>query len=648
MKLWELSGSKLAIAGILAFIMLSGLILIRVGVFSIDESTILLGFDGLSKSGKLKIFNDFESFQVPELNAYKGVVNGDELYVSYPPLYFYLLLPIYVALGPLGLILTNLISAAIAVLVFSRLMADITGNESLALKAALLLVFTTFFFEYSLAIWPHMFAIMLTLVAVYLFRTGIAGEGSKEYMFLYSGIFLGFATGIRSASLIFLVLMVFLIIWEKKYSLKRLGLIVLGSYAPIGLISFINFYRFNTINPIANDIASKFKLASVNRLVPVIVILSSIYFIFVHWFIKSKPFKDKSYKKGRKQTKKYILYLLLASGGLIILAMVIFKFDYFYQYGRNFIGYFFNSYFLPKLPYEGATFTEPGVISYLGVIKKAVLQSCPFMILMFAAPYILGKFSELKRFDKRLISIFCFGIPLFYAFFNFHGGMGFNSRYYLELLPWGIIVTVLWIERTRITSQLVEVFVFTIVFFALVLSFMQDSTLISKLIVIVVPSIVAILLLAHVVLGAIFPKIQYYNTIVSFLIVISLSIGFSFEYFKDLPTVLSRRSDNFYKAKIVEKTLPDRAFLFVFWGFKDPMAAVKLKKQIIVADYNLSPGGNPFPFIEKALTSGIPVYLYGEGIHPELMEVLKVEYNVNDISKELIPIYQITRKGRMF
>lgn len=650
MKFLELSGNKLTVAGILAFILLSGLVLIRVGVFSIDESTMLLGFDGLSKSGKLKIFNDYESFKVPELNAYKGVVNGDELYVSYAPLYFYLLLPIYVAFGPFGLIIINLMAAAISVFIFYRLTVDITGNESIAVKTILLFVFTTFFFEYTIAIWPHMLTMMLILLTVYLFRMGITGAGAKDFMFFYAGLFLGVAAGIRSSSMIILFLLIFLVFWEKNDCLKRIGLMILGIYPPLGFISFINHRRFNTINPVANNIGSNFDIQGVNIIVPVMVIFLSIYMIFLHYFL-SKYFKrDNSASKGKIKTERLqkISVGILSAGGLVIILAVIFHFREFYGYGKNFLGYLFNSYFVPKLPYEGAVYIEPGLLTYLGVIKKAVLQSCPFLILIFTAPYILGKTEGILRSDKRLVSLFCFGIPLFYSLFNFHGGMGFNGRYFLELLPWGTLIAVLWIERSKITSQLIEVFVFSIVLFALVLSFTQDSSLVSKIIIVIVPSILAFSLLLSVGLSISFPRIKLYNAIISFIIVISLSIGFSFEYFKDLPAVLSKRTENVFKANVIEKILPERAFLFIYWGFKDPVASVKLKKQIIVADYNLSPHGNPFPFLEKALSSNIPVYLYGEGVHPELMEILKMEYNLSDVSKEIIPIYHITRKSRVF
>jgi hypothetical protein len=648
MKFWELSGNKLAFSGVLAFILLSGMILVRVGIFSIDESTILLGFDGLSKSGKLKIFNDYETYKVPELNSFKGIVNEDELFVKYPPLYFYLALPIFVAFGPFGLILINLIAAIISLIIFFRLATDITGSESLSLKAVLLLVFTTFFFEYSIAIWPHMLAMMLTLVAIYLFRTGITGEGLKEYMFFYSGLFLGVALGVRSSSLIVIVLLVFLMIWEKHGFFRRFGLLMLGIYPPLGFISFINYYRFNSINPFANDVASRFDFQSVNYLVPIIVILTCLFAIYLHYYLISLKNRELTENKDKERRKKYFFIAFIAISSILILLPILFYFKYFSEYVRNFLAYVMNSYFVPRFPFEGATFVEPGIITYGGIIKKALLQSCPFLILIFTAPYILGKYSEFKRTDKRLISLFCFGIPLFYSFFNFHGGMGFNSRYFLELLPWGVLIVVLWLEKIKIGGQFVEVFVFMVVLFALIFSFTQDLSLASMLIVAFLPSLLALLLIINIILNLVFSRFMFFKTIFSFLIVISLALGFSLAYFKDLPSVLSRRSENIFKAKIVEKTVPERAFLFVYWGYKDSMAMVKLKKPIIVADYNLSPRGNPFPFLEKALSSGIPVYLYGEGIHPELMEVFKVEFDVNDVSSEIIPVYQIKRRGKVF
>jgi len=648
MKFWELSGNRLAFSGVLAFILLSGMILVRVGIFSIDESTILLGFDGLSKSGKLKIFNDYETYKVPELNSFKGIVNEDELFVKYPPLYFYLALPIFLALGPIGLILINLIVAIISLIIFFRLATDITGSESLSLKAVLLLVFTTFFFEYSIAIWPHMLAMMLTLVAIYLFRTGIMGEGLKEYMFFYSGLFLGVALGVRSSSLIIIALLVFLMIWEKRAFLRRIGLLILGIYPPLGFISFINYYRFNSINPFGSNVASGFDFLNVNYLVPIVVIFACIFAIYIHFYLTTQKSGElpESNSKGRR--KKFFFIAFIAICALFIMLPLLFYFKYFSEYARNFFAYVLNSYFVPKLPFEGATFVEPGIITYGGIIKKALLQSCPFLILIFTAPYILGKYSEFKRTDKRLISLFCIGIPLFYSFFNFHGGMGFNSRYFLELLPWAVLIVVLWLEKIKIGGQYVEVFVFMVVLFALIFSFTKDLSLASMLIVVFLPSLLALLLIVSIILGVAFPKSMFYKTIFSFLIVISLALSFSLAYFKDLPSVLSRRSENIFKAKIVEKTVPERAFLFVYWGYKDFMAMVKLKKPIIVADYNLSPHGNPFPFLEKALSSGIPVYLYGEGIHPELMEVLKVEFDVNDVSSEIIPVYQIKRKSKAF
>ncbi len=639
MKKLKTAKNDIFLPGILVFIVFMGVILGRPAVFSVDEAQIILGMEGLSSSGDLVIHNEYKTLQSRELNPYKAHIRDDKLFVKYPPIYFYVALFFYKLLGVRGLLWLNIIAACLVVLIFYKIVIEMTGKMTLAYHVISVLLFATFFLEYSIAIWPHMLNLFFIMLAFYYYRKALENPEESAYLFFYTGILTGISIGVRLASVLIIFIFVIHLIWEKKHFIRRVLLFLLGLFAPLGLITYINVYRFGVQNPLSDGTNTRALYNGVPLLVPVAFIIMLIGIPFSYRLIKRRLSKS-----GSNSSKVFYLYILLI---LVItsfsIIVIVIKHNQLVEYLRNFAGYFINSAFIQERAYEGAQYNNYGIITYNGIIKKALLQSCPFLILMFGF-FFFSKETDLKKSDRKLLYIILLAYPLFYSIFHFHGGMGYNFRYLIDFLPWAVLMTILAIRSITIGQQVVEVFVLAMVFFSLILTFSPKSSLLVILIIALAPTLLAAGLFIMFLAMRKY-KNRILNRVFIYFLLISFGLSFAITFFQDVPATVYKRSSNNYKSELIEKYLEPNSLLFVYWGHKDALATAKINKNITLIDYSLDKGKDFFRLLEYGISTDRDIYLYGEGAHPELLEILKLEYSLSNISDELIPIYRIKRRN---
>ncbi len=96
----------------------------------------------------------------------------------------------------------------------------------------------------------------------------------------------------------------------------------------------------------------------------------------------------------------------------------------------------------------GLTRGPGGALVYIGGVKKALLQSCPYLV-MLAVPIamLLRGAKHGPALGMLLLAPAAFVAP--YAFHAWHGGLGLNLRYFLPILPFtSILAAFAWREVT--------------------------------------------------------------------------------------------------------------------------------------------------------------------------------------------------------
>jgi hypothetical protein len=96
---------------------------------------------------------------------------------------------------------------------------------------------------------------------------------------------------------------------------------------------------------------------------------------------------------------------------------------------------------LPLDVEERAMLRSPGRgILYLGGLKKSLLQSCPYLVML-----VLPALALLRRNKDSIQLGLLFLIPAafigFYSHFSWHGGLSLNLRYFTSILPYTSILT---------------------------------------------------------------------------------------------------------------------------------------------------------------------------------------------------------------
>ncbi len=376
------------------------------GLFTIDEANYMMtlhalqegtlavpDLTGLPPSVELLYMDPGAPFlsEVPEVLAPPA-----------PPWYAWFALP-FAAGGVRGLVFLNGVAAlGVLLLVFERI-RRLTGARSLGLLAMGVCAGGTYLADYALGIWPHALATLLCLGGYLLclpLERGAERGPRWGWMAGLGGVLLGFAAGIRYQNIVFAALVLAIVLLTRADRWRRAGALVSGTALPLLGAAVMNGMRYGSWNPI------------------------------------SKP--------GTGYTALHAFRV--AGDGDWVAAMhdMVISFlsrvvDYALIYPRP-IG------FLPSHP------PVHGIIVCGGVVKKAWLQSCPWLLAV--AVVMLVGMRPLRLMQQRLtprrreiaqLGVLMAGII---ALFTLAGsgrfdGLCYNQRYFIELLPLAAMAFVL-------------------------------------------------------------------------------------------------------------------------------------------------------------------------------------------------------------
>lgn len=406
----------------------------------VDEIAYHWSVQDFCETGGFEIANGYDERPSPELVHPLLRVHEGRLYTQYPMIYTIIGGPFYKLAGYRGLALMNSLAFLMVMIFCFGAARRLFGDVDLALDAVLILTLTTFAWEYSQTSLPHMTSTCFAIGAFYLFlRCYYAGNKREAALFaLASGVVAGFGLGVRFDGVCTIFALIVPLIFTRPLRVQELTAVLAGLFPGVALLSWTNFVRFGSFNPLSDGSWSEPGLTlAAGGLCAGFLIAAT----------------RQSVVDRVRNRKKGILCILAAVPPLLLLVPRI----------RWFVIEMVLNAYMTTIDLSscyadfpiGASKRGPyGELIYLGGLKKALLQSLPFLAALvapIAESFRSGKNSTAVRLSLLTpglyIALFAYS---FRRYNTFDGGACLNMRYYVPCLPFFAILCAYAIRNVKV------------------------------------------------------------------------------------------------------------------------------------------------------------------------------------------------------
>jgi hypothetical protein len=371
------------------------------GPFTVDDcnyvsSVIALRHGGVTMPGTAGLTPSCELLPYDPQVAQR-VVSQTPVAPSVPPLYA----PFGVLVSPLGwwgFVLLNVVSLLLLAWLLFSWTRQCAESRHAPWVAVATLVFGGFSLEYAQAAWPHMLTALMTTTAVWL-----ASRASREGRLVLAGaagLAAGVAAGMRYQNVVFgAALGLTLLLWAKR-RWRSAAFFGAGMALPLALSGAINSVRLGSWNPVS---------------------------------------------KGSR-------YLASSAGdeGMNVVADVLLTF------WSRVVDYSAHPPFSSPLSRMNLPKSEQtGVFFVVGGLKKALLQSAPWMALALLCLALAcsqrTRLAAAARAQLRVVALLVAAVVALFAGAGLarHDGWSFNQRYLFELVPLLALALALAVDRWK-------------------------------------------------------------------------------------------------------------------------------------------------------------------------------------------------------
>ena len=501
------------------------------GPFIIDEDNYLVTVVGL-RQGVLTVPGTEGLTPSKELfyfdpEAYGRIASRTPVFSIAPPLYAPIALP-FVFLGWRGLVLLNTISFLLTAFIIFVMVKHFATERQTPWLAAALVLFGGYAIEYAQGVWPHMLSVCLVMSAV--FAASRVWNDGRPQIAIICGLLMGIATGIREQNIILTGLLgVTLLLFGAK-KLASSFWFALGASFPLTLIGIINFFRRGIFHP----------------------------------FPKATAFSG------------HLTQSVSGSSTGSPLQMFWARVVDFSSYPP--ITDSIQSLFYRKDPVSGVVFVS-------GVVKKALIQSSPWVALALVILIFVwldrNQYSKDAKKNLRALSLL---ILPFLVFMTLVGGVRtdglcYNQRYFLEIIPLAAIAIALALDGLFLPIfSMVTGLLGSGILFAMML--MLSSRPLYGMALSRIPLLLAVVL----VMVWIFRSRKVMHLILPFLIGLCIGWAMFVHVFDDLSASRTRRSRHAAQLAVMESTIPNHSALFANWGSKDAAGPLQLTRDVVILD----------------------------------------------------------------
>ncbi len=413
------------------------------GHISVDEVVYHLMARSFANAGSLDILNGYQEFPAAAFDFPVTHARESRLVSQYPPLYPVLTAPFYWLAGYKGLFLFNALALVGVVCLCYATAKLLFRDRPLALNACLILVLATYAWEYSQAAWPHAAAMLFVWGALYLAAKAHVTEATRTALVLAAaaGLVAGAGVGIRIDAIFVVSALVLLFLLSAPARLPQAAAVCLGTAPALAILAAVNHAKFGIAWPFSYGPKAAGSAVSPGSYLPVLVL--GLGLMACLW------------GATRPRVRRLIAARPLSATGLVVLlaglsllvpdvrAVVLRLAEGAYQLVIDLR--------IRDLDIvEGGLTRGPGGgMIYMGSLKKSLLQSCPYLVVLILPLSILVQ----GRRDTAALGLMFLTVGAFlgiFAYFAWHGGLSLNLRYLLPILPaTSILAAYAWREILR-------------------------------------------------------------------------------------------------------------------------------------------------------------------------------------------------------
>jgi hypothetical protein len=381
------------------------------GPLTIDDVTYHRMMRGLVAGHGFFVDNGYAELQSVELTSlFIHPTATGKLAAQYPYGGTIAAAPLYVAFGIRGMFLINALGYVTAIGLSYRIAMQVVRDRVVAVVGAALLA-ATYFTEYAFAIWPHAASVACVLGAMTLAIDSYQDPRRSLAVPAGAGFVAGVGLTMRLDVALCVPSMIAPFLFASRTRGRELAAIAGGFVPGLVFLAISNYARWDTWFPLTYGPAQDgpryvaFGLAGVSA-------------IMLAWLATRARLLG-----WLSQRRKLVVLAAFSAliGYLIILPTA----------PRGLLAIVAD---LRARPIEPNVFVDNRALSFFGDFKKALLQSCPFLILA-----VLPVVDAIRGRRERIAVAWLACIPVsligFYGTFSWHGGIGINLRYLLPALP---------------------------------------------------------------------------------------------------------------------------------------------------------------------------------------------------------------------
>jgi hypothetical protein len=417
------------------------------GHLSVDEGTYHLMVLNLAERGSLAVWNGYEEHPSPELELGTVTAHRGRLVSRYPALSAALSLPFYLAAGFSGLFALNNIAFLGVVLTTALMAKTVTGEVRLAVLSASILAVGTFAWQYSQEAWPHALSMLLVVAAFYANLRSLRASGAARAWrwAALAGLAGGIGIGIRVDVGLLLPCLLIPHLFSRPIRLAGLAGLAAGYLPGLVAVATTNAQKFGVFSPFSQG-PGAYAPGRVSTYLPLLALGLAV--ALAVW-MAARTRLPRLAARHPTVVVAAVLLLLVAGAQLfpsvMDLAERIAKGSYQLAVDLRVRDGFQLAIEEPELSGSGEVPPSGGVV-YARHLKKALLQSCPYLVVA-----LLPAVRLLRPGCRRVELASLYLVPgvfiAFFSYFVWHGGMCLNVRYLLPVLPFFSVLTALALRQ---------------------------------------------------------------------------------------------------------------------------------------------------------------------------------------------------------
>lgn len=410
------------------------------GRLTIDEEVQHWMVRSFALERSLALWNGYDEFPSLELEYHPFIKPHDgRLYPVYPYLFPVLTGPLYLLMGLRGIYVVNSLAFAGTVLLCFLTARRLFRDMDLALNSCLILVLSTFAWEYSHAVWPHATASLFVAGAVYAAACAATSARARNARVaaVVGGLIAGLGCGIRVDVVLVFPALVLPFLFTRPWRPVEALLVLVGAAPGLIILAMTNEVKFGVLSPFSYG--ARFPAAPKGFILGIVAGAAALWLVTRIRFTAMMP----------HSRRLLWIFAAVVSAALLIVPELRALVARVLRYG--YISLVDFRALEATAPFSAMKRIPGGGVVYVDSLKKAVLQSMPFL------PLLLVPLVASLRNDREARGLWLlFLVPLAVAGYGAYefprqegAGLTFNYRYFVSALPCVAILCAFALSRLR-------------------------------------------------------------------------------------------------------------------------------------------------------------------------------------------------------